>query len=47
MENTTAKFATINNPADISVIIGYFLVVIAVGIWVGEKSVFVCFKVAK
>ncbi|XP_056118421.1 sodium/glucose cotransporter 2 [Rhinichthys klamathensis goyatoka] len=33
MENTTAKHATINNPADISVIIGYFLVVIAVGIW--------------
>ncbi|CAM4551498.1 unnamed protein product [Leuciscus chuanchicus] len=33
MENTTVKFATINNPADISVIIGYFLVVIAVGIW--------------
>uniref|UniRef100_A0A672LZH7 Sodium/glucose cotransporter 2 n=1 Tax=Sinocyclocheilus grahami TaxID=75366 RepID=A0A672LZH7_SINGR len=33
MENTTAKHATINNPADISVIIGYFMVVIAVGIW--------------
>ncbi|ROL49963.1 Sodium/glucose cotransporter 2 [Anabarilius grahami] len=33
MENTTAKHVTINNPADISVIIGYFLVVIAVGIW--------------
>ncbi|XP_058600409.1 sodium/glucose cotransporter 2 isoform X1 [Onychostoma macrolepis] len=33
MENTTAKHVTVNNPADISVIIGYFLVVIAVGIW--------------
>ncbi|XP_067221780.1 sodium/glucose cotransporter 2 [Chanodichthys erythropterus] len=33
MENTTEKHVTINNPADISVIIGYFLVVIAVGIW--------------
>ncbi|XP_043114515.1 sodium/glucose cotransporter 2 [Puntigrus tetrazona] len=33
MENTTAKHVTINNPADISVIVGYFLVVIAVGIW--------------
>ncbi|XP_077065016.1 sodium/glucose cotransporter 2 [Siphateles boraxobius] len=33
MENATAKHASINNPADISVIIGYFLVVIAVGIW--------------
>uniref|UniRef100_A0A671PM59 Sodium/glucose cotransporter 2 n=1 Tax=Sinocyclocheilus anshuiensis TaxID=1608454 RepID=A0A671PM59_9TELE len=33
MENTTAKHATINNPADISVIVGYFMVVIAVGIW--------------
>uniref|UniRef100_A0A672Q1C8 Solute carrier family 5 member 2 n=1 Tax=Sinocyclocheilus grahami TaxID=75366 RepID=A0A672Q1C8_SINGR len=29
MENTTAKHVTINNPADISVIIAYFLVVIA------------------
>ncbi|TRY89409.1 hypothetical protein DNTS_010812 [Danionella cerebrum] len=33
MENSTAKHVTINNPADISVIICYFLVVIAVGIW--------------
>lgn len=33
MENTTAKHVTINNAADISVIIIYFLVVIAVGIW--------------
>ncbi|XP_073673637.1 sodium/glucose cotransporter 2 isoform X1 [Garra rufa] len=33
MENTTAKHVTVNNPADISVIVGYFLVVIAVGIW--------------
>ncbi|KAG1951348.1 sodium/glucose cotransporter 2 [Pimephales promelas] len=33
MENTTAKHAAINNAGDISVIIGYFLVVIAVGIW--------------
>ncbi|XP_067307917.1 sodium/glucose cotransporter 2 [Pseudorasbora parva] len=33
MENTTEKHVTINNAADISVIIGYFLVVIAVGIW--------------
>ncbi|XP_052431773.1 sodium/glucose cotransporter 2 [Carassius gibelio] len=33
MENTTAKHITINNPADISVIVGYFMVVIAVGIW--------------
>ncbi|KAK7156190.1 hypothetical protein R3I94_006314 [Phoxinus phoxinus] len=33
MENATAKHTSINNAADISVIIGYFLVVIAVGIW--------------
>ncbi|XP_016432170.1 sodium/glucose cotransporter 2 [Sinocyclocheilus rhinocerous] len=33
MENTTAKHVTVNNPADISVIVGYFMVVIAVGIW--------------
>uniref|UniRef100_A0A9J7ZCX4 Sodium/glucose cotransporter 2 n=1 Tax=Cyprinus carpio carpio TaxID=630221 RepID=A0A9J7ZCX4_CYPCA len=33
MENTTANHVTINNPADISVILGYFMVVIAVGIW--------------
>lgn len=41
MENTTAKHVTINNAADISVIISYFLVVIAVGIWVGE-NLFLC-----
>ncbi|XP_065137588.1 sodium/glucose cotransporter 2 [Paramisgurnus dabryanus] len=33
MENATETHATINNPADISVIICYFVVVIAVGIW--------------
>uniref|UniRef100_A0A8C1XIY3 Sodium/glucose cotransporter 2 n=1 Tax=Cyprinus carpio TaxID=7962 RepID=A0A8C1XIY3_CYPCA len=32
-QNTTANHVTINNPADISVILGYFMVVIAVGIW--------------
>uniref|UniRef100_A0A8C1PD53 Solute carrier family 5 member 2 n=1 Tax=Cyprinus carpio TaxID=7962 RepID=A0A8C1PD53_CYPCA len=37
MENTTANHVTINNPADISVILGYFMVVIAVGIWVGTS----------
>lgn len=37
MENATEKHVTINNPADISVIISYFVVVIAVGIWVSEK----------
>jgi len=47
MENTTAKHAAINNAGDISVIIGYFLVVIAVGIWVGERFVLGCFKVPK
>ncbi|XP_051963017.1 sodium/glucose cotransporter 2 [Xyrauchen texanus] len=33
MDNSTEILVTINNPADISVIICYFVVVIAVGIW--------------
>ncbi|XP_051521933.1 sodium/glucose cotransporter 2 [Myxocyprinus asiaticus] len=33
MDNSTERLVTINNPADISVIICYFVVVIAVGIW--------------
>ncbi|KAI7800397.1 sodium/glucose cotransporter 2 [Triplophysa rosa] len=33
MKNATEKHVTVNNPADISVIICYFVVVIAVGIW--------------
>lgn len=34
MENTTSVKLVINNPADIIVIVGYFLTVIGVGIWV-------------
>ncbi|KAM6933135.1 sodium/glucose cotransporter 2 [Xenentodon cancila] len=33
MENLSSDKVTISNPADISVIVGYFLMVISVGIW--------------
>ncbi|XP_069391135.1 sodium/glucose cotransporter 2-like isoform X4 [Paralichthys olivaceus] len=33
MENHSSDKVTINNPADISIIIGYFLMVVSVGIW--------------
>lgn len=34
MENTTSVKVAINNPADIVVIVGYFITIIGVGIWV-------------
>ncbi len=34
MENATSHKVTINNPADITIIVGYFAMVIGVGIWV-------------
>lgn len=34
MENTTLVKVAINNPADIVVIVGYFITIIGVGIWV-------------
>lgn len=30
------KSVTIDNPADITVIVGYFVIVLSVGIWVSE-----------
>lgn len=48
MAREAARMETIiriNNPADISVIVLYFLVVLAVGLWVGWDfilSFFVC-----
>ncbi|XP_035009438.1 LOW QUALITY PROTEIN: sodium/glucose cotransporter 2 [Hippoglossus stenolepis] len=33
MENHSSDKVTINNPADISIIIGYFIMVVSVGIW--------------
>ncbi|XP_037534438.1 sodium/glucose cotransporter 2 [Nematolebias whitei] len=33
MESLSSNRATINNPADITVIVGYFLMVITVGVW--------------
>lgn len=29
---------TINNPADITIIVGYFIMVISVGIWVSKHD---------
>lgn len=35
MAEPSSENVTINNPADIAVIAGYFLMVIGVGVWVG------------
>lgn len=34
MENPSSDKVAINNPADITIIVGYFVMVIGVGIWV-------------
>lgn len=34
MEDPSSDKVTINNPADITIIVGYFIMVIGVGIWV-------------
>lgn len=36
MENPLSDKVSVNNPADLSIIVGYFLMVIGVGIWVSE-----------
>lgn len=38
MENATSAEVVLNNPADIVVIVGYFLAVIGVGVWVRRRS---------
>lgn len=38
MENSTSVTVVISNPADIVVIVGYFVTVIGVGIWVRWSS---------
>lgn len=38
MENPSSGKVTINNPADIAIIVGYFVMVIGVGIWVSETN---------
>lgn len=37
MENPSSDKVAINNPADISIIVGYFAMVIGVGIWVSVQ----------
>lgn len=34
MENPLSDKVSVNNPADLSIIVGYFIMVIGVGIWV-------------
>lgn len=34
MENASSDKVSINNPADITIIVAYFIMVIGVGIWV-------------
>lgn len=34
METPSSDKVAVNNPADITIIVGYFIVVIGVGIWV-------------
>lgn len=36
MEVLSSDKVTINNPADITIIVGYFIMVIGVGIWVSS-----------
>ena len=37
MENASSNNVSINNPADITIIIAYFIMVIGVGIWVSAR----------
>lgn len=39
MENAKSGGVAINNPADITIIVGYFLAVIGVGVWVRRSKV--------
>lgn len=39
MENATSVEVVINNPADIVVIVGYFVTVIGVGVWVSRSTI--------